>query len=188
MIEPLRRFGPPAADLVRRQPYLTHQGFFDASVPHHWGYYWKSHYLPPLSDGAINVLMSHAWKKRSPASYTIMFHMGGAIARRPADFSAAGGRDAAHAMNINAAWPEGGPQHPDIGWCREYFAAMQPYATGGVYVNFLHNDEGEARIRASYGDRYERLARIKALYDPDNVFRSNQNIQPDPAGIVAETR
>jgi hypothetical protein len=57
-------------------------------------------------------------------------------------------------------------------------AAMQPYATGGVYVNFVHNDEGEARVRAAYGDRYDRLARIKSRYDPDNVFRSNQNIKP----------
>lgn len=179
LLAPLRRFGPPAADLVRRQPYLAHQGFFDASVPHHWGYYWKSHYLPPLSDGAVDVLLSHAWKKRSPASYTLIFHMGGAIAQRPADFSAAGGRDAAYAMNINAAWSQGGPHHPDIGWCREYFAAMEPHATGGVYVNFLHNDEGEARIRAAYGDRFDRLARIKARYDPENVFRSNQNIKPD---------
>jgi hypothetical protein len=57
---------------------------------------------------------------------------------------------------------------PDIGWCRDYFAALEPHATGGVYVNFLHNDEGEARVRAAYGDRYERLAAIKARYDPDN--------------------
>lgn len=178
LLAPLRRFGPPAVDLVRRQPYLAHQAFFDASVPHHWGYYWKSHYLPPLSDGAIDVLVSHAWEKASPSSYTLIFHMGGAIARRPADFSAAGGRDAAHAMNINAAWPQGGPHHPDIGWCREYFTAMEPHATGGVYVNFLHNDEGEGRIRAAYGDRYDRLVRIKARYDPDNVFHSNQNIKP----------
>lgn len=180
LLAPLRRFGPPAADLVRRQPYLTHQGFFDASVPHHWGYYWKSHYLPPLSDGAIDVLLSHSWQKSSPASYTIIFHMGGAIARRPVDFSAAGGRDAAHAMNINAAWSQGGPHHPDIAWCRDYFAAMEAHATGTVYVNFLHNDEGEDRIRAAYGERYDRLAGIKARYDPDNVFRSNQNIKPDP--------
>ena len=188
LLAPLRRFGPPAADLVRRQPYVTHQGFFDASVPHHWGYYWKSHYLPPLSDGAIDDLLSHAWEKQSPASYTIIFHMGGAIAERPADFSAASGRDAAHTMNINAAWTQGGPHHPDIGWCREYFRAMEPHATGSVYVNFLHNDEGEARIRAAYGDRYDRLARIKAHYDPDNAFRSNQNIKPVPDSIGRDAR
>jgi FAD/FMN-containing dehydrogenase len=180
LLMPLRRFGPPAADLVCRQPYVSHQGFFDASVPHHWGYYWKSHYLPPLSDDAIEVMVTRAWQKQAPTSYTILFQMGGAIGRRPADSSAAGGREATHAMNINAAWSQGGPHHPDIAWCREYFRAMEPHATGAVYVNFLHNDEGEARIRAAYGDRYDRLARIKALYDPDNVFNSNQNIKPAP--------
>jgi FAD/FMN-containing dehydrogenase len=178
LLRPLREFGPPAADLVQRKPYVAHQSMFDAGVPHHWGYYWKSHYLPPLSDGAIEVMLERAWSKTSAASYTLVFHLGGAIARLPEDASAASGRDAAHAININAAWPEGGPDHPDIRWCREYFSAMEPHATGGVYVNFLHNDEGEARVRAAYGSRYERLSRIKARYDPDNVFRSNQNIRP----------
>ncbi len=182
ILSPLRRFGQPAVDLVQRKPYLAHQSMFDAGVPHHWGYYWKSHYLPPLADGAIEVLVEHSWRKTSPASYALLFHLGGAISQRPEDASAASGRDALHAMNINAAWPEGGPSHPDIGWCREYFGAMEPHATGGVYVNFLHNDEGEARVRAAYGSRYDRLARIKARYDPDNVFRSNQNIRPATSG------
>jgi FAD/FMN-containing dehydrogenase len=182
LLRPLRGFGPPAADLVRYKPYTEHQAMFDAGVPHHWGYYWKSHYLPPLTDAAVEVLLEHSWAKASPASYTLLFHMGGAMAARSEDSSAASGRDAAHAMNINAAWPAGGPYHPDIEWCRNYFQAMEPHATGGVYVNFLHNDEGEARIRAAYGSRYERLSRIKAEYDPDNVFHSNQNIKPSPAG------
>jgi len=178
ILDPLRRITRPAADLVERKTYLSHQAMFDASVPHHWSYYWKSHYLPPLTDGAIDTLIERSWQKASAASYTIVFHLGGAISRRPEAASAASGRDAMHAMNINAAWPEGGPDHPDIEWCRDYFAAMEPHATGGVYVNFLHNDEGEARIRAAYGGRYDRLTRMKARYDPNNVFRSNQNITP----------
>jgi FAD/FMN-containing dehydrogenase len=177
-LRPLRSFGPPAADLVQRKPYLAHQSMFDAGVPHHWGYYWKSHYLPPLTSGAIDVMVEHSWRKSSPDSYAIVFHLGGAISRNVEDETAASGRDAMHALNINGAWHEGGSHHPDIAWCREYFAAMQPHATGGVYVNFLHNDEGEARVRAAYGNKYDRLAKIKARYDPDNVFRSNQNIQP----------
>ena len=180
LLRPLRSFGPPAADLVQHKPYTAHQAMFDAGVPHHWGYYWKSHYLPPLSDGAIETMLERAWRKSSPASYTIVFHLGGAIARHADDETAASGRDAMHAVNINAAWAEGGPHHEDIAWCREYFAAMEPHATGGVYVNFLHNDEGEARVRAAYGDRYERLAAIKSRYDPANIFRSNQNIRPAP--------
>jgi len=178
LLRPLREFGPPAADLMQLKPYLAHQSMFDAAVPHGWGYYWKSHYLPPLTDAAIDVLAEQAWEKDSPASYMIVFHLGGQIVRPPGDYSAASGRDAAHAVVINAAWTEGGPAHPDIGWCRETFSALAPHSTGGVYMNFLHNDEGEARVRAAYGSHYERLARTKAHYDPQNVFRSNQNIPP----------
>jgi FAD/FMN-containing dehydrogenase len=180
LLRPLRKVGPPAADLLQRKSYLAHQAMFDAMVPHHWGYYWKSHYLPPLTQAAIDALVDGAWRTSSPASYTQIFHLGGQIARLPDDHSAAGGRDAMHAVNINAAWAEGGPSHPDIAWCRELFRAMQPHSTGGVYVNFVHNDEGEARVRAAYGPRYERLARIKARYDPHNVFQGNQNIGPVP--------
>jgi FAD/FMN-containing dehydrogenase len=183
VLEPLRRSVAPVADLVRRKPYLSHQAMFDASVPPHWGYYWKSHYLPPLTDDAIDVIVERAWHKTSASSFSILFHLGGAIAEQSEESSAARGRDAAHALNINAAWPDGGPTHPDVAWCREYFAAMTPNATGGVYVNFLHNDEGEARIRAAYGTSYEQLARIKARYDPDNIFRSNQNINPAAAPV-----
>jgi FAD/FMN-containing dehydrogenase len=178
LLRPLRGFGPPAADLVQRKPYTAHQALFDATVPHGWGYYWKSHYLPPLTDAAIDTIAEHAWQKSSVASYALLFHLGGQIARLPGDHSAASGRDATHALVINAAWTEGGPAHPDIAWCRDTFRAMQPYSTGGVYVNFVHNDEGEARVRAAYGPRYERLARLKARYDPGNVFRGNQNIAP----------
>jgi len=181
LLRPLRSFGPPAADLIQRKPYTAHQALLDATVPHGWGYYWKSHYLPPLTDAAIDTLADHAWRKSSAASYTLVFHLGGQIARLPADHSAATGRDANHALVINAAWPEGGPGHPDIGWCRDTFRAMEPHATGAVYVNFVHNDEGEARVRAAYGQRYQRLADLKALYDPRNVFRNNQNIPPASA-------
>jgi len=118
-----------------------------------------------------------AWRKSSPASYTLLFHLGGAIARISQDESAYAGRQAVHAININAAWTGGGPKHADIAWARAFFAAMQPHATGGVYVNFLTN-EGEERVRAAYGANYDRLAAIKARYDPDNLFRANQNIRP----------
>jgi FAD/FMN-containing dehydrogenase len=182
VLEPLRRFGPPLLDLVQRQPYTAHQRMFDAGVPHGWGYYWKSHFLPPLSDDAIAVLVAHAWRPSSPASYTLLFHLGGAIARVPRAESAYAGRDAVHAINISAVWPEGGPDHPDINWARAFFQALQPHATGGVYVNFL-GSEGEERVRAAYGPHYDRLAAVKARYDPANVFRTNQNIRPRGAVV-----
>jgi FAD/FMN-containing dehydrogenase len=183
ILEPLKRAIAPIADLVQRKPYLAHQSMFDAGVPPGWGYYWKSHYLPPLTTSAIDAMVRLAWHKSSPASFSILFHLGGAIRDRAADASAASGRDAAYALNINAAWSAGGPDHADIAWCREYFAAMEPHSTGGVYVNFLHGDDSDARTRASYGERYEPLTRIKARYDPDNVFRTNRNIAPMRSGL-----
>jgi FAD/FMN-containing dehydrogenase len=178
LLRPLRGFGPPAADLIERKPYLAHQAMFDATVPPGWGYYWKSHYLPRLTEAMIDVLAAHAWRASSAASYTLLFHLGGQIARLARGHSAASGRDARHAVNINAAWPQGGAAHPDIDWCREEFGALAPHSTGGVYVNFLHNDESGARVRAAYGERYERLTHIKASYDPGNIFRGNVNIAP----------
>ena len=79
---------------------------------------------------------------------------------------------------INAVWTDGRPAHPDIEWCRDTFRALQPHATAGVYVNFVDHDEGQARVRAAYGPHYKRLTQIKARYDPNNIFRGNQNIPP----------
>src|SRR5258708_20250149 len=139
---------------------------------------WKSLSLPPLTAAAIGGPVRFGWEMTSPAAFSLAFHLDGAIAERPADSSAASGRDAAHALNINASWTDGGREHHDIAWCREYAAAMQPHATGGVYMNFMHNDEGEARVRAAYGPNYDRLPEIKAPYDPHNAFHSNHNIKP----------
>jgi hypothetical protein len=177
LLRPLRSFGPPAADLVQRKPYLAQQAMFDATSPHGWSYYLKSHYLPPLTDAAIDTLATHAWQKSSAGSYILLFHLGGQIARLPGDYSAASGRDAQHAIVINAVGTDGGSPS-DAGWCRDLFQALQPHAADGVYVNFVDGDEGEARVRAAYGPRYQRLAHIKTRYDPGNIFRGNQNIPP----------
>ena len=108
----------------------------------------------------------------------LLFHLGGQIARLPGDHSAASGRDAQHTIVINAVGTDGKPPASDVGWCRDTFRPLQPHATGEVYVNFLDTDEGQERVCAAYGQRYQRLAHIKARYDPDNTFRSNQNIPP----------
>jgi FAD/FMN-containing dehydrogenase len=177
VLAPLRTLGEPLIDLIEPKPYVEHQGMLDAGVPHGLRYYWKSHYLPALSDAAIDALIEHAWAAPSPQSYTIMFHLGGAIRRRsPAD-SAFEDRTAEHALNIDAVWSDPETDAAQIAWTRRMFEAMQPFGTG-VYVNFL-GEEGEERVRAAYGrEKYERLARIKAKYDTDNFFRMNQNIRP----------
>lgn len=178
VLAPLRSFGEPLVDTIGPTPYTTHQGMFDASVPHGLRYYWKSDYLGELSDAAIDTLIAHAWRAPSPKSYTIMFHLGGAMRRVGAAETAFEDRRARHALNINAVWsyPHSSGQH--IAWARRFWEAMHPYATGGVYVNFL-DDEGEERVKAAYGEaKYTQLVALKKAYDPANLFRLNQNIRP----------
>ncbi len=179
VVRPLKQFGRPIVDLLGPKPYTALQSMFDPMVPHGWHRYWKSVELPPLTDTAIDTLVEHAPAVSSPKSYCIVFHLGGALARVGADETAFSQRDAAHNVNINAVWTEEDPDgERHIAWARDFFDAMQPHAGGRVYVNFL-GEEGDDRVRQAYGARnYERLARLKTVYDPTNFFRLNQNIQP----------
>jgi FAD/FMN-containing dehydrogenase len=106
-------------------------------------------------------------------------HLGGAAARRPAGATAVGNRDAEYILNMQGAWEAAGEDATHIGWARDFWSAMRPFSSGGTYVNFLTEDADEERRCAAYGpELYAKLARIKAKYDPDNLFRSNQNIRP----------
>jgi FAD/FMN-containing dehydrogenase len=177
-IAPLRRFGEPLADTIRPTPYVLHQALLDPGVPHGLGYYWKSEYVPALSDALIATLAEHAWRAATPESYTIIFHLGGAVATGDAEGSAFEDRRAGHAVNIDAVWSEPAQASACMAWTRSLWEAIRPYSTGRVYVNFL-GEEGQDRVRAAYGDlKYERLRALKRRYDPTNVFRLNQNIRP----------
>ena len=179
VVRPLKEFGDPIADLLERKPYLSLQSMFDPFVPHGWHRYWKSVELPRLTDDAIDTLVEQASAQTSPKSYCIVFQLGGMLSRVGRDETAFTQRDAAYNVNINAVWT---PEDPDaerhLQWARDYFAAMQPHARDRVYLNFL-GDEGPHRVRQAYGPAtYDRLAELKATYDPDNFFRLNQNIHP----------
>ncbi len=178
-LQKLKQFGAPLLDILEPKPYALHQKMFDGAVPPGWRYCWKSHYLRALSDALIEALIEHAWRDASPRCYTLLFQMGGAVGRVAETATAFGNRDAPCGININAVWTEPGEDAQRIAWARDFFAATEPFSTGGVYVNFL-GTEGEERIRAAYGANYERLARVKQRYDPDNFFRVNQNIAPPP--------
>jgi len=179
VLAPLRRFGEPLIDLIRATPYTSHQGMFDASVPHGLHYYWKSDYLGPLDDATIDTLIGHAWQAPSPMSYTIMFHLGGAIRRIDGSATAFEDRNAEHALNINAVWSDSKTTDIHLAWARTFWEAVHPLSTG-VYVNFL-GAEGQERVQAAYGpNKYHRLMALKRKYDPTNLFRLNQNIPPVP--------
>lgn len=173
----LRAMGKPLLDTVGPKAFTAHQRIFDASVPAGHGYYWKSHFLAELSDGAIDALVDGSARAPQPWSYTIMFQLGGAIRDVPSTASAFPGRDAAFALNINGVAPSPADDAAVTAWTRAVFAATEPFSTGGVYVNFV-GDEGEARARAAYGTSYARLAEIKARWDPENVLQANQNVRP----------
>jgi FAD/FMN-containing dehydrogenase len=176
--EGLRRFATPALDTIAPKPYLAHQAMFDPAFPHGRGYYWKSCSLPPLTDEMIHVLIRQAGKITSRFSAMPIFTLGGAVAAVAEDATAFPNRKAQHNVNIVGAWDMNSPDpERHITWVRQTWEAMQPFSTGG-YVNFM-SDEPADRLRAVYGtEKYERLVALKRRYDPDNVFRHNQNITP----------
>lgn len=183
-LAPMRAYGHPLADLTGLRPYPEHQAMLDPTAPHGWHYYWKSSEVAMLGDDLIDVLVEHTAKVASPRSYTLVFHLGGAIARVPEDATAYPHRSAGHAIIIDGAWLAEEPvTDRETAWVRDFFHAVEPHQVG-VYVNFLGN-EGQDRVLASYGEaKYRELVRIKRIYDPDNVFRHNQNIDPSRAPLV----
>ncbi len=180
-LRPLRRFGPPAVDLVQVQPYTTLQTMVDAANPAGLQQYWKAEYVSGYTDQAIETLIDYAARKPSPLSKILIAHLGGAVGRVDPGDTAYAHRSAPFLVNINATWTD--PQERDvhIGWARDLWTALQPASHGGVYVNFL-SDEGEERVRAAYGaETFARLTDLKTRYDPGNFLRFNQNIQPRSA-------
>jgi hypothetical protein len=174
------RAGEPLFELVTPIPYVELQKMFDEGNA--WGMhaYEKAHYLDELTDDAIDVFAEHLPRKASPLSFAPVFPLGGAYARVDDDATAFGGpRSARFAFNIAAICPVPELLQADRAWVRSFWEALRPHASGaGSYVNFMADIE-EDRVKAAYGPaKYERLARIKADYDPENVFHRNANIKP----------
>jgi hypothetical protein len=179
LLQPLKAFGSPQADGISPKPYVVLQSMLDAGAQPGWLYYLKSEFLPDLNDELIDTLATYASGITSPLSLVGGFQMGGAISRIGEDETAFGHRDASFSLVINSAWQNHDESERHIRWTREFWNALKPFSFGGAYVNFLSQDDGEERVRASYGkDKYERLIKLKNTYDPTNFFRLNQNIKP----------
>ncbi len=180
VVRPLREFGPPAVDILQPMPYPAQQSLFDAAAPSGMQTYWKAAYMQELPDAAIQLLAEQAAGMASPLSAVHIHHMQGAVSRVGEHDTAFAHRASKFALNIIPMWmsPAESPQH--IKWADGLWQRMQPFATRGVYSNFL-GDEGRESVRDAYGDNYARLAALKKKYDPDNFFRMNQNIEPQVA-------
>jgi FAD/FMN-containing dehydrogenase len=174
---PLRGFGKPLADVVGPNPYADWQTALDPLLTPGFRNYWKSHDFRELSDGLIDVLLEYAGRIPDPNTEIAYAQLGGLASRVPQNATAYGHRDAQFVMNVHGRWTEPDRDQACIGWARDLFRAAAPFATGGVYVNFLTQDEGD-RVRAAYGPNYDRLVELKQRYDPTNLFRMNQNIPP----------
>jgi FAD/FMN-containing dehydrogenase len=176
---PLRRLGPPVADMIQAMPYTTAQAMLDGLNPPGNRVYWKSEILRNIDDDVLETVISRAAECPSPLSPVLIEFYGGAINRIGVSDTAYPLREATYALNAVSYWNDPAQDEANIGWARGTFEAMQPYSPGSVYVNFLGvGDATEDRVKAAYGPNYARLARIKAAYDPNNVFRMNHNILP----------
>ncbi|MFB6221975.1 MAG: FAD-binding oxidoreductase [Halolamina sp.] len=176
-LAPLREFGDPIVDAIQPMPYAALQRSFDDGSPEGFRWYTKSHYLGGLPDGAIDTIVEHTDPFPGPLTQVALEPLGGAIADVDPTATAFAHRDAAYSLGIWPGWAESDDDDEMIAWAREFHEAMEPYATDGVYANYLDKDEAD-RVRAAYGENYDRLVEVKRKYDPENQFRMNQNIEP----------
>jgi FAD/FMN-containing dehydrogenase len=177
-VAPIKSFGEPVGDVLVRRPYTQVQSLLDATQPKGRRYYWKSEYLPRIEPDLCEKAIEQAAKVRSPHSAVILFQIEGALNRLNEDYSPAGNRDARYVLNLAGSWEQPGDDQANIEWARAAWEDMKSFSTGGTYINFLTEDEGSARTEAALGGALDRLADIKARWDPNNVFRTNRNIEP----------
>ena len=176
LLQPLRDFGDPIADVISPHAFTAWQKAFDPLLTPGARNYWKSHNFTELSDGLLNTALDYTGRLPSDQTEIFFGRLGGAVNQVAPDATAYPHRDAEYVMNVHARWEDPSDDEACIGWARDYFDDTAQYATGGVYVNFV--PDGEAPIDAAYGPNYERLVALKRKYDPQNLFRFNQNIAP----------
>ena len=178
-LQALREYGPPLVDKFAPTPYNEAQRMADFLWPPGLHSYWKSSYLKTLSDAAIDVVVEFFTRVPSPRTVVVLEnYANSAWSRVPESATAFGHRTWPFNIVVTSAWSNPKDAERNIAWTRELFSALQPYAAPGAYVNYLGGDEGIDGLKAAYGAKLERLAQIKAKYDPANLFRMNQNIAP----------
>lgn len=180
VLAPLRELGDPVADLMGPIPYVAMQSLLDALYPSGASNFFKAGYLDEISDQAIDVLLEQFGAISSPMSEIHVQHVGGAIRNVGDADSAFGNRSAEFVLNVIGRTPDAEGFDEQVTWARGAYDALAPYTAGGTYTNFM--SEGDDRLKEAYGqEKYDRLVALKDRYDPTNLFRLNQNVQPSNA-------
>jgi FAD/FMN-containing dehydrogenase len=179
VVKTLRELGEPLIDLSGPWPWVGLQSAFDALFPKGEFRYWKSRAVAELTDGAIETIADLAEQRPTPITDVVVWHHGGAMSRVGETETAYGGRDAAFLVTAEVSWTDAAQTDEAIAWGRDAWDAIGRHSTGGLYLNFPGlAEEKEALVRAGHGVNYDRLAELKAKYDPGNLFRMNLNIAP----------
>ena len=178
ILELLRAFRKPAFEFFAPMPFPMLQSMFDGLYTRGLQWYWKADFVNKLSDEAIALHIKHASELPSLHSGMHLYPINGAAHRTKNNETPWNHRTATWSEVIVGVDPDPANADHVTAWARNYWEALHPYGAGGAYVNFMMEDEGDERIRATYGENYDRLAEIKAKYDPENFFHVNQNIRP----------
>jgi len=177
LLQPLRAFGQPIADVIGPTPYIGWQQVLDPLLTPGMRNYWKSHEFLQIPDAMIDVIMDFASRLPDPQTELAFAQLGGAIQRVPNDATAYSHREPNFLINVHTRWDAAANDGKCIAWARDLIKALTPFSTGAVYVNFLTSDE-EDRVKMAYGANLAKLVAVKKKYDPTNLFRMNANIRP----------
>lgn len=176
-LKPFHDIAPVVAEMVGPMPYPALNSAFDGLVPAGLQHYWKANFVRELTDAAIQAHLEHGPKLPAVNSTVHLYPINGACHRVDPDATAFGHRDATLATVIAGMWPDPAQNTANIKWVRDYSDAITPHSDKGGYINFMSEDDAN-RVEANYGRGYSRLVDVKRKYDPQNVFRANQNIKP----------
>ena len=174
---PLRSFKKPALDLTGPLPLPALQSMFDPLMPTGMQWYWKGDYVKEMPEEAIDAYVDFGSRLPTMLSTMHLYPINGAAGRVDKKSTAWAYRDAVYAMVIAGIDPDPANKDAIVTWAKDYWQAVHPYSVGGSYINFMM-EEGDERVKATYGDNYQQLVKVKSIYDPENLFRVNQNIQP----------
>lgn len=177
VLRPLREFGSPLMDAVQPMPFPAMQKLIDGAFPEGTYNYWKSNFLREMSDEAIDLIVMHANRMKSPLSVVVIEYYGGAAGRIGVSQTAFAQRQAEYDIGYMAQWTDPAEKEVHVAWARDMAEALRPHASGGHLLNFL-GEESPDMIQAAFGPNYARLAQVKKKYDPTNFFSINQNIKP----------